>query len=176
MEDRKVILFIAMSLDGYIAKANGDINWLSIVDNPPEDYGYKEFLSNVDTVIMGRKTYEKVLSFGIDFPHKDKKCYVASETKVGMDENVEYCSRNLKDLISELRNSDGKNIFIDGGAEIVNELLKLNCIDEYIISIVPVLLGSGIRLFNNERPECMLKLKSVTGYKTGLVKVWYENK
>lgn len=174
MRERKVILYIAMSLDGYIARENDDIDWLSIVENPPEDYGYAKFIQNIDTVIMGRKTYDKVLSFGIEFPHKDKKCYVISRTRTGTDKNIEYYSDNLKDLIIDLKNKEGKNIFIDGGAEIVNELLKINMIDEFIISIIPIFLGNGISLFKDGRPEQILKLKGSTEYSKGLVQLWYE--
>lgn len=174
MQQRNVILYIAMSLDGYIAKENGDIDWLSIVDNPSEDYGYAEFVKGIDTVILGRKTYEKVLSFGIDFPHKDKKCYVLSRTKSGFDENVEYYSSDLASLIQDLKSRQGKNIFIDGGAEVVNALLRLDLIDECIISVLPILLGDGIRLFQGDRPTQRLTLKSSTQYTTGLVMLRYQ--
>lgn len=174
MKNRKVILYIAMSLDGYIARENDDIDWLSMVENPPEDYGYAEFVQNVDTVIMGRKTYDKVCSFGIEFPHKGRKCYVLSRTKTGADENVEYYSGNLKNLILDLKNTEGGNIFVDGGAETVNELLKLGMIDEFIVSVIPIFLGSGIRLFKDGRPEQKLKLRGSTEYATGLVKLRYE--
>ncbi len=174
MKNRKVILYIAMSLDGYIARENDDIDWLSMVENPPEDYGYAAFVQNVDTVIMGRKTYDKVCSFGIEFPHKGRKCYVLSRTKTGADENVEYYSGNLESLILDLKNTEGGNIFVDGGAETVNELLKLGMIDEFIVSIIPIFLGSGIRLFKDGRPEQKLKLRGSTEYAAGLVKLWYE--
>jgi dihydrofolate reductase len=167
------MLYIAMSIDGYIAKEDGDIGWLSIVDNPPEDYGYEDFVRTIDTVIMGRKAYEKVLSFDIEFPHKGRKCYVLSRTRTGLDENVEYFY-DIEGLISELQSKCGKDIFIDGGAEIVNELLKLDIIDELIISVIPILLGSGIRLFKDNRPETLWELKSVTEYETGLAKLWYK--
>ena len=174
MGTRKVILYIAMSLDGYIARENNDISWLSIVENPNEDYGYAKFVQDIDIVIMGRKTYEKVISFGIEFPHKEKKCYVISRTKMGYDENVEYYSASLETLIADMKSKEGKNIFVDGGAEIVNELLKINMIDEFIISIVPIFLGSGIRLFKEGRPEKRLKLISSKEFMTGLVQLWYE--
>lgn len=174
MTERKIILYIAMSLDGYIARENNDIDWLSIVENPPEDYGYSKFIKSIDTVIMGRKTYDKVLSFGIDFPYKGKKCYVISRTRSGDDENVEYYSASLVDLTNDLKNREGKNIFIDGGAEVVNELLKVNIIDEFIISVIPIFLGSGIRLFNDGRPSQLLKLKSAKEFSSGLVQLWYE--
>ncbi len=83
MTSRKVILYIASSLDGFIAKENDDISFLSVVEKKGEDYGYHAFIETVDTVIMGRKTYDKVLSFGIDFPHHDKKCYELTRTKNG---------------------------------------------------------------------------------------------
>ncbi len=174
MGTRKVILYIAMSLDGYIARENNDISWLSIVENPNEDYGYAKFVQDIDIVIMGRKTYEKVISFGIEFPHKEKKCYVISRTKMGYDENVEYYSASLETLIADMKSKEGKNIFVDGGAEVVNELLKINLIDEFVISIIPIFLGSGIRLFKDGRPEERLRLISSKEFRTGLVQLWYE--
>lgn len=80
---RKVILYIAMSLDGYIAKEDDTIDFLSKVETPGEDYGYAEFTKTVDTIIWGRKTYDKVKLFGIDFPHQDKNVFVLSKSKTG---------------------------------------------------------------------------------------------
>lgn len=174
MSNRKVILYIAMSLDGYIAREDNDISWLDSVEDSDEDYGYGNFIQDIDTVIMGRKTYEIVISFGTEFPHKGKKCYVISRTKTGHEEGVEYYSESLEGLIADLKNKEGKNIFIDGGAEIVNELLKSNLIDEFVISIVPVLLGSGIRLFKDGSPELRIELISSKQFKTGLVQLWYQ--
>ena len=173
---RKVILYIASSLDGYIAKENNDLDWLGIVNDPPEDYGYHDFVNTVDTVIMGRKTYDKVLGFGIEFPHKDRKCYVISRTKTGNDENVTFYNGDIKSLIDDLLQQQGKDIFIDGGAEIVNELMKLGLIDKYIISIIPVFLGSGISLFQNGRPQMQLKLLRSSTFPSGLTQLWYEHK
>src|SRR5512136_2254475 len=124
MHNRQVILYIATSLDGYIARNNGDISWLSKVERQGEDYGYGDFIKTVDTVIMGRKTYEKVLTFGGVFPHRDRKCYVFSRTRRGKDENVEFYSGPIDELIAEIRKSEGLNIFCDGGAEVVFELMK----------------------------------------------------
>lgn len=174
MEQRRVILYIAMSLDGYIAKVDGSLDWLNSVERPGQDYGYEAFLSQVDTVIMGRKTYEKVLSFGIEFPHKDKMCYVVSNTMAGSDENVTYFGGDLKALINDIKLHPGKNIFIDGGAEVVNGLMHSDLIDEYIISVIPIFLGEGIRLFKDGRPEMSLSLLSVTNFDSGLVQMSYE--
>jgi dihydrofolate reductase len=176
MSNRKVILYIAATLDGYIAKENDDLSFLSTVESPGEDYGYHSFIETVDTVIMGRKTYDKVLSFGIDFPHRNKKCFVLSRTKEGKDNHVEFFNGEILELISKIRQSEGKNIFIDGGAEMVFELMKYNLIDRFIISIVPVLLGGGISLFKPGRQEQNLKLIECKTFSTGLVQLCYDIK
>jgi dihydrofolate reductase len=123
---------------------------------------------------MGRKTYEKVLSFGIEFPHKDKKCYVLSKTLKGSNENVQFYNGNVKELISKLRSEDGNDIFIDGGADAVREFRNSNLIDEYIISIIPIMLGKGIRLFKETDIVNKLKLIDNKAFSTGLVQIKYE--
>jgi dihydrofolate reductase len=172
--DRKVILYIASSLDGYIAKPNDDLSFLSIVQKDGEDYGYTDFVNSVDTVILGRKTYDWIMTQVPEFPHADKETYIITRTKRSSIGKTNFYTGKLKDLISRLKNDKGKNIFIDGGAEIVNELLKENLIDEFIISIVPVLLGDGIRLFKDGRPEQLLKLVSVKSFDTGLAQLHYK--
>jgi len=173
---RKVILYIAMSIDGYIAKEDDNIDFLNIVDIPGEDFGYFAFQREVDTLIWGRRTYDKLLSFGVDFPHKDKQCYVLSRTKTGRDENVIFHNGPIKDLIASLREQPGKHIYCDGGGEVVYELLKEKLIDRMIISIIPHLVGTGIRLFKDGRPEENLKLTHSSTYPSGLVQLWYEKR
>lgn len=170
---RKVFVYIAISLDGYIAKENDDISFLSLVDKPGEDYGYSEFIKDVDTVIIGRKTYDKVLTFGIEFPHKDKKCYVITRTPRESVDNLIFYTHSLKDLVIKLKQGNGKNIFVDGGSEIINTLLKQNLVDEFVISIIPVFLGDGIKLFRDGRPEMNLKLIESKEFETGLVQLHY---
>lgn len=174
MVKRKVIVFIAASLDGYIAKEDGDISFLTAVESPGEDYGYSDFIVTVDTVIMGRKTYDKVLTFGIDFPHRDKRCYVLSRTKIGKDEDVEFFNGDVAALITTIRNVPGKDIFIDGGAEVIHELMKQKLVDRFIISIIPVLLGSGVSLFKPMMQEQKLKLVNSKPFASGLVQLWYD--
>ncbi|MGE5106873.1 MAG: dihydrofolate reductase family protein, partial [Sphingobacteriales bacterium] len=158
--DRKVILYIATSLDGYIAKPNDDLSFLSIVQKDGEDYGYADFINSVDTVILGRKTYDWVMTQVPEFPHADKNSYIITRTARPVIGKTQFYTGNLKDLILKLKSEKGKNIFIDGGAEIVNELLKENLIDEFIISVIPILVGNGTRLFKDGRPEQTLKLLS----------------
>lgn len=171
--NRKVVLYIAMSLDGYIATEDDNIDFLSMVESPGEDYGYSEFIQTVDTVIMGRKTYDKVLSFGIEFPHADKKCYVLSRNKKGRDANVEFWNKPVDELIRELKTTKGKHIYIDGGSEMVQECMKKSLIDTYVLSIIPCLLGGGIRLFKEGFPQQNLKLISSTSFSSGLVQLQY---
>lgn len=170
---RKVIVYIAQSVDGFIAKKDDDISWLSIVDAPGEDYGYMEFVESVDTVIMGRRTYEKVLSFGMEFPHKERKTYVLSNSKEGSDENVEYYSGDVKELINNIRSTSGKHIFVDGGAEVIKEFIRQDLIDEYVISTVPILIGNGVRLFKGSERENKLELVESNSFPTGLVQNRY---
>ena len=171
---RKVILYIAESLDGYIATDNDELGFLAVVRIPGEDYGYKEFTRTVDTVIMGRKTYDKVLSFGGDFPHKDKKCFVLSKTRTGKDDHVEFYEGDIAELITMLRQTEGKDIYVDGGSGLVFELMKKNLIDRFVISIIPYLLGGGIPLFKADRPEQELKLTASKVFSSGLVQLTYE--
>ena len=172
--ERKVVLYIAQSLDGFIATEDHDISWLSIVEQEGEDYGYEAFVDTVDTVFMGRRTYEKVLSFGVEFPHKGRKCYVLSASRTGSDENVTFFSGDLKALVEDIKKKEGKNIFIDGGAEVVRVFRSLDLIDDIVISIIPVMLGKGIRLFKETDAMGHLKLISSQSYESGLVQLKYE--
>jgi dihydrofolate reductase len=171
---RKVILYIAMTLDGYIAKKNGDISFLEVVENKGEDYGYTKFIKTINTVIMGRKTFEKVKSFGIPYPHSNINSYIITRNKKPAEENIIFYNGELKLLIGNLKKEKGKDIFVDGGAEVVNGLMKLDLIDEFIISIIPVFLGDGIRLFKNGRPESNLELINTTSYEKGPVVLHYK--
>lgn len=173
MNQRKVVLYIAMSLDGYIAKEDGDISFLDKFNSPNEDYGYAEFNKTVDTVIIGRKTYDKVLSFGGPWFYKHK-CYVLSSTLKGANENVTFYKGDVRDLIAELRTQEGKNIYCDGGAEVIKQLLAAGLVDSITVSIIPILLGAGIRLFAAGIPELELALVSSQAYASGLVQVRYE--
>ncbi len=171
---RKLILYIATSLDGYIAQANDNLDFLSLVEKEGEDYGYTDFVKTVDTVIIGRKTYEKVVSMGFGNPHPDKKTFVITRRKQPDIENITFFSGNLSLLVSKLKAENGKNIYCDGGAEIVNELLKQNLIDEFVISLIPILLGGGTKLFNDTYNEQKLTLLAVKHFEKGLVQLHYK--
>lgn len=171
--NRKVILYIATSLDGYIAKPNDDLGFLSIVEQEGQDYGYADFVRTVDAVIVGRKTYDKVLSMGFDFPHADKDAYIITRTPRPTIGSVKFYTGDLKALVDKLKTENGKNIFCDGGAEIVNQLLQHDLIDEFIISVIPILVGNGTKLFKDGRPEQKLELVSTKQFEKGLTQLHY---
>jgi len=171
--NRKIILYIAMSLDGFIAKHDGDISFLAQVEQEGEDYGYSAFTGKVDTVILGRKTYDKVLSMGFDLPYGKREVYVLTRLLKPDSGTIHFYSGNLPELIFRLKNQDGKYIYCDGGAETVHQFLLNDLFDELIISIIPVLLGDGIRLFGQSFPEQKLNLVSSKSFKKGLVQLHY---
>lgn len=172
---RKLILYIAMSLDGYIAKKNDNIDFLSIVETPNEDFGYSYFLNNIDTVIWGRRTFDKVLSFGNGVPHKEKNVFVISSTRKGNEQHAVY-KDDVVELVKHLKSHPGKDIYCDGGGEIVYELLKNRLFDRIIINIIPHMLGEGIRLFKKNNIETRLKFRRTITFPSGLVQLWYDTK
>ncbi|MCD8471869.1 MAG: dihydrofolate reductase family protein [Parabacteroides chartae] len=175
---RKISLFIAISLDGYIAKPNNDLSFLKIVEKEGEDYGYAKFTSAIDTLIVGRKTYDYVLK-EIGSSHYDngeRDIYVITRTPKPNKGRVTFYTGDIAELVKKLKSENGKYIYCDGGAEVINELLKLDLIDEYIISIIPILLGNGTRLFKDGRPEQLLELISSKSFDTGLMQLHYKRK
>jgi len=172
MTHRKIAVFIAMSLDGFIAGPNEDMSFLDSVAHDKEDYGYGDFIKQVDTVIIGRKTFDWVTKQTEVFPHRDKTTYVISRSPKQTEPNLEYYSGSLKDLIQMLRQQPGDTIFVDGGASIVNQLISLKAIDELTVSIIPVMLGGGTRLFD-KACACDLKLVNTLTFPSGLVQLSY---
>jgi len=171
---RKLILYIAASLDGYIAKPGDDLSFLSIVQQGNEDYGYMDFISGVDTVIVGRRTYDWVMSQVTEFPHSNKETYVITRTPRPAEGRIQFYTGDLKELVESLKAREGKAIFCDGGAEVIKELLQHDAVDEFYISIIPILLGAGIPLFKEGIPELRLQLVNTKSYASGLVQLHYK--
>ncbi len=170
---RKVILYIAASLDGYIAKSGDNLDFLQLVETPGEDYGYQEFYDQVETIILGRRTYDWVISKIGEFPHQGKETYVLTKTERPPVGSINFYSGDIAKLIATLKSKPGKHIFVDGGAQTVHRFLKLGLIDELIISFIPVLLGEGMRLFQEGFPEQNLKLIGSKNYSSGLLQAHY---
>lgn len=176
MENRKLILYISCTLDGFIAKPNDDLSFLNLVQKDGEDYGYTAFVETIDTVIVGRKTYEWVIGQGYDFPHADKKSFIITRQEKAQEGNITFYNGDIMELVGSLKKEEGKNIFCDGGAEIVNLLLSKKLIDEIILSVIPVLVGGGVKLFQTGIPEQALEFISSKSYDSGLVQVHYRMK
>lgn len=172
---RPLVMFIAMSLDGYIVTNDHNIDFLSKVELPGEDYGYNAFTQEVDTVIWGRKTYDKVKDIPGVVLHPDKQVYVMSRSKTGTEGNIIY-HHDVVELVRGLKEKEGKTIYCDGGAEIVFQVLQAKMVDRMIVSVIPHLLGSGIRLFGEGIPEQEIALKYSATYPSGLVQLWYDVK
>ncbi len=175
---RKVKLFIATSLDGYIAQPNDDLSFLKLVEKEGEDYGYTAFNSTIDTVIIGRKTYDYVVKeIGIShYDNGERDVYVVTRTERPDSGRIKFYSGSLVELVAKLNNEKGKDIYCDGGAEVVNELLKNDLTDELTISIVPILVGNGTRLFKEGIPEQILEFISAKTFESGLTQLHYRRK
>ena len=178
METRKLILYISMSLDGYIATKDDDLSWLSVVEKEGEDYGYNEFINSVGTYIVGRKTYDVILKLtGGKLPQAQQfACYVITHQNQEPQDGITFYNGDIEDLISKLKSEKGKNIYCDGGAEIVKVLMEKNLFDEYIISVIPILLGDGKRLFKGGLPKIDLELVSNKNFDTGLTQLHYKKR
>ena len=176
MNNRKLVLYISMSVDGFIATPHDDLSWLSIVEKENEDYGYSLFNKTVDTYVVGRITYDTILKLtGGTFPPAEKhQCYVITKQKRENENGVVFYNGNIEDLIIKLKEKKGKNIYCDGGAQIVKLLMEKNLIDEYIISVIPIILGKGKRLFIGDIDPINLKAKPSKYFDTGLVQLKYE--
>lgn len=144
-------MYIASSLDGHIARENGEIDWL------PEttESGYDVFYKSVDRVIMGKTTYDQVLTFG-EYPYKDKKSSVFTSSTQNKDENIEFVS-SVEKFVKDGFPGAGENIWLVGGVKIIKSFLKQGVVDEIILSIIPVILGKGISLFKNLEKEIKLE-------------------
>lgn len=175
MSEVKVFVYIAMSLDGYLAGENDDISWLDAMDKEGEDYGYAEFSKNIDKYIVGRKTYDVVMRLTGAFPQtKQYECYVLSTTKTGKQDGVNFYNGSIVELVNKLKSKGGKHIYCDGGAQVLQEFMKHDLVDEYIISVIPTILGKGKKLFIGNTPQLNIKLIDSTSFETGLVQLHYK--
>ena len=173
---RKISLFIAMSVDGYIAKPNDDLGFLKLVEKKDEDYGYAEFMSKIDTIIIGRRTYDYVLK-EIGASHYDngqRDVYVITRTEKPKIGRTTFYSGSLAKLINRLKSENGKDIYCDGGAQVINELLKHDLVDEFWLRIFPITLGPGKRLFAEGTLPFAFSLHEAKTSPTGVIVASYK--
>lgn len=170
----KVILYIATSLDGYIARPMGEVDWLESHENPDGlDYGYNDFYNGIGITLMGNKTYKEILGYDIDFPYKGKKNYVATKnTFLSADENVTYINSALEDEVAKLKKGDD-DIWLIGGGLLIKSLYNADLIDEMMIYTMPITIGKGIDLFVDGLKERNVTLLECEAYPTGVVKSHY---
>lgn len=173
----KVKLYIAISLDGKIAKPDDDVAWLDEVPNPDKsDYGYYKFYKSIDSVIMGNGTYRFVQSMDIDYPYEGKKSYVVTRDKSLEDnKNVKFISGDdVIDLLTELKKNPSGDIWIVGGGQLNTLLANAQLIDEMIVFVMPIVIGAGIPLFGVGLNQKMLTLMSSKVHNSGVAELIYK--
>ena len=154
---REVILYIAASLDGFIAKEDDDLQWLEETEGEG-DNGYSEMYDAIDTTIMGKRTYDYVMEHAETFPYPDKKNYVFTTSAQGSTEYVDFVHGDVVAFTKKLKEQQGSKIWMVGGSDILDAFIKENLIDEYIITVTPHILGTGIPLFRGNNPQINLVL------------------
>lgn len=168
---RPVSLFIATSLDSFIASPDGGIDWL-FTDG---DYGYAAFIANVDALLMGYKTYKVMLGFGDEYLYSDKQNYVFSRNHQHSDGNpVTFVADDPAGFVRELKQQEGKTIWLVGGGQINTLMLNAGLIDEIIISIHPIILGEGLPLFAGKPERTGFTHVKTESFASGLVQITYQ--
>lgn len=147
MKMNKVILYIAMSLDGYIAREDGAVDWLEEAEGDGGDNGYADFYETIGALVMGRKTYESVLGLSETFPYAGKPCYVLSTTRRERTEHAVFTDEALDSLIPSLAATTRGDVWIVGGGELVRSVMERGLLDELHLAVIPKVLGGGIPLF-----------------------------
>lgn len=164
---KEVVLYIAMSLDGYIADKNGGVGWLcGDGSDTKNDGSYLDFVQTIDAVILGYKTYHQIITelSPAAWVYANKKSYVITHNKLESSNEIIFTDKNLVDLTTEIKSENEKDIWICGGAAIANQLIDLDLIDRFCISVIPTILGDGIRLFDTRKKAIELKLISTQSY------------
>ena len=164
---RKIVLFIAMSLDGYIADENGNVDWLNGQNRNEQNIDtYSVFIKDIDTVVMGWNTYYQIVTelSPAEWVYTDLTSYVITHRELYSTDKIIFTEKNPCDIANELKQKQGKNIWVCGGADVIQQFIEADLIDEYYISVIPAILGSGIRLFGTIPKEIKLKLVHTQTY------------
>lgn len=172
----KCSVFIATSVDGYIARSNGDIDWLGEPDESEEDHGYERFMASIDYLVMGRSTFEKVLSFGIPWPYEKPVVVLSTKPLEIADElrgSVEQMAGSPEEIVQRLAERGAKHLYIDGG-KTIQGFLRAGLIQRLIITRIPVLLGEGLPLFGELEQDVRLRHIATETFSKGLVQTEYE--
>ncbi|GAB3541240.1 dihydrofolate reductase family protein [Pontibacter brevis] len=171
---RKVVLYIAASLNGYIARSDGSTEWLhdKAYAMKGEDFGYSDFMQTIDTTLIGHSTYKVILGFDMPFPYPYKANYVFSRSAGHPDTaHVKFVSTDAAGFVQQLKQQSGKDIWLIGGGQLNTLLLNHNLTDEVILTYFPMVLGQGIPLFAPGVQETKLKVSSSKSYRNGFVQI-----
>ena len=164
-------VFIAVSVDGFIARADGSIDWLSVVEQRGEDYGYADFFASVDAVVIGRKTYEVARGFDA-WPYDGKRCFVLTHRPAVTKHGEELLDSTAEPLVERLGREGVKHVYVDGGA-VIRQFLVAGLVDTLTLSVIPIVLGDGIPLFGTTGIERSLTLEEARSFPTGLTQLRY---
>jgi len=171
---RRVIVHIATSADGYIARSDGDLEWLTSRPAPKGFYGMKAFMRSIDTMVLGRKTYEVSLRMGAKFDSQSRTIVFSRHPPpADAPSGVEFVNDAIGPYLSRLRERPGKDIWLMGGGEIIASFLDAQAIDEFVISVVPVFIGDGIPLIARRHRQVPLDLHSSDRFEDGVVQLHY---
>jgi len=171
---RKVIVHIGASADGYIARPDGDLDWLTSRPAPKGFYGMNAFMKTIDTMLLGRKTYEVSLRMGAKFDSTSRTIVFSRHAPpADAPSGVEFVSGAIGPYVSQLRELPGKDIWLMGGGDLIASCLDEHVIDEFVISVVPVFIGDGIPLIARRDRHAPLELQSVERFDDGLVQLRY---
>lgn len=173
---RRIILYIATSLDNYIARPDGSIDWLEEATlNPSEDYGYRKFYDSVDTTIMGANTYRQICGFDVPFPYPDKRNIVITTQKnqKKVHPSVEFVTAELNPFLTDLKKSEGQNIWLIGGSQINSYMLSQRLLDRIILTRMPIFIGEGIPLFQPMKQDYQVVLDESKNYGNHVVQSTY---
>ncbi len=165
---KKVIVYIAVSVDGFIADRDGGVAWLSGDGSDEGNMGsYPEFIKGIDTVLLGYKTYEQIVTelSPVVWPYDGMQSYVLTHRDIANTENITFTGEDLGELVNMLRSTEGEgDIWVCGGASIINRLMGLGLIDVYYLTVIPTILGEGTRLFENRKEPLKLRLIKSESY------------
>jgi dihydrofolate reductase len=174
---RDVILYIAVSIDGYIARVDGSVDWLDrFANDSGPDYGYTEFYDSIDTTLTGRKTHEQILGFDVPYPYQDKTNYVFSSTPIADTPHVKWGGPDAVSFVRDLKNRGREGIWLVGGAGLNSQLNDAGLIDRMIVSVMPIVLGAGIPLFRGASGPRVWQFDGSVVFETGVVQLTYERR
>ncbi|WP_050461969.1 dihydrofolate reductase family protein [Herbaspirillum autotrophicum] len=170
--------YIATSLDGFIARSNGDLDWLFNATTSTDDHGYAEYMNGIDTIVMGRNTYQTVLGFG-EWPYPEKRVVVLSTTLSAdaipshLQDKLLLHPGPLPQLLKSLTEHGCNNVYVDGGS-VIQSFLAARLLDQITVTTIPILIGSGIPLFGNPGHDIRLAHHKTTAFDSGFVQTTYQ--